>query len=785
MLRQYGRYQGDIQQFTLYDPKPKRTDRKQGFYFTAVCEWLPDVPEEGKGGWISVCEKCHSFRCLKIDIQKQTWQCSKCDRKGTFEKPEEPMKKKKSKKKKSKSKELPAESEKEGMKKENYQQERQATGKKKGTFKEKYCYRDEQRKIKFYCLKYENPKGFSQGYYKGGKWVPNLKGIRRVLYRLPELIKGKDPVILVEGEKDTDNLRERLKFTATCSPMGAGKWKIQEKEYNRHLKDREVIIIPDNDLLGIQKDKIEPKHLEGEKHLIQVATSLKGIAKKIKVFRLPKAKDFSDWIQIKGNTEEKFLMLMSEAQDWKDIKEETIKNIKKLEKEIKERKPEKKKKDEETRKGKPETKKEIKTLVPGLIHLINDNGVVKYLLKDGNSLKMVEEYKTDKGIYIPYQGLPIEYPSRDVLDLPIDQDCQELLDEVERFIKTYVELPSEGDYLYLALWVFHTYLIEKFGVTPLLYFYGVQVTGKTRAGEVLSKIGFKVERLTAPTEATLFRSASYFKNALVIDEIKLWGRDANENVANLIKSRYKRGLKVSRINLENKGEEQVEYFDVFAPMVICTTEPLNEVIESRCLRFTMRANVNPDVEKCFNETWGQDLRNKLTMFRACYLEPEFEEIKRVARRRLNEILTPLYQVLMLIAPGREDEFKSTVKEIERQRQEEAGMSLEAELIEKVIEYQKKEGQDFFLTNNIVEMMNETRTERSKVSDMLIANRLKKLGFHKERERGSQKKGFRVDPELLKHLEIQYGVEEWTLSLKTQKQREFDYDKEEKENDDIW
>ncbi|GAI58125.1 unnamed protein product, partial [marine sediment metagenome] len=243
-----------------------------------------------------------------------------------------------------------------------------------------------------------------------------------------------------------------------------------------------------------------------------------------------------------------------------------------------------------------------------------------------------------------------------VLDLPIDQDYQELLDEVEQFIKTYVELPSEGDYLYLALWVFHTYLIEKFGVTPLLYFYGVQVTGKTRAGEVLSKIGFKVERLTAPTEATLFRSASYFKNALVIDEIKLWGRDANENVANLIKSRYKRGLKVSRINLENKGEEQVEYFDVFAPMVICTTEPLNEIIESRCLRFIMRANVNPDVEKSFNETWGQDLRNKLTMFRACYLKPEFEEIKRVARRRLNEILTPLYQVLMLIAPGREDEF---------------------------------------------------------------------------------------------------------------------------------
>ncbi|GAI80519.1 unnamed protein product, partial [marine sediment metagenome] len=312
---------------------------------------------------------------------------------------------------------------------------------------------------------------------------------------------------------------------------------------------------------------------------------------------LPEAKDFSDWKKKdKGNTKEKFLMLMSEAQEWKDIKEKTIKNIKKLEKEIKQRKPEKKKKDEETRKGKPETKKEIKTLVPGLIHLIKDDGVVKYLLKDENSLKIVEEYKTDKGVWTPKQDLPIEHISKEILSLPMKLDYKELLDEVISFIRSYVELPSESDYLYLGLWVLHTYLIEKFDVTPLLYFFGVHVTGKTRAGEILAKISFKCQRSTAPTEATLFRGASYFKNALVIDEIKLWGSDANQDVANLIKSRYKRGLKVERINLNKTGEDQVEYFDVFAPMIICTTEELTEIIESRCLLFSMQPNVNPSVE---------------------------------------------------------------------------------------------------------------------------------------------------------------------------------------------
>ncbi|GAJ20433.1 unnamed protein product, partial [marine sediment metagenome] len=204
---------------------------------------------------------------------------------------------------------------------------------------------------------------------------------------------------------------------------------------------------------------------------------------------------------------------------------------------------------------------------------------------------------TDKGVWKPKQDLPIELVTKEILDIPFDLNYEDLLDEVILFIRSYVELPSESDYLYLALWVFHTYLIEKFDVTPLLYFHGVQVTGKTRAGEVLAKISFKCERLTSPTEATLFRGASYFKNALVIDEIKLWGSDANQDVQNLIKSRYKRGLKVPRVNLNKEGEDQMEYFDVFAPLVICTTEGLDPIIESRTLLFSMQPNASPSVEK--------------------------------------------------------------------------------------------------------------------------------------------------------------------------------------------
>lgn len=203
-----------------------------------------------------------------------------------------------------------------------------------------YGYRNEKGKLLFETIRFE-PKGFSQRRpdYKGD-YIWNLKDTRRILYRLRELIKGEDPVFILEGEKDVDNLRE-WKLTATCNPMGAGKWKIQERKYNPFLKGRDVIIIPDNDLLNIQRDLIIEKHLIGEKHLIQVAISLQNTAKNIKILRLPGASDFSDWKEKdKNNTEEKLLILASEAVDWKETKEETIKNVKELEGEIRKKKKE-------------------------------------------------------------------------------------------------------------------------------------------------------------------------------------------------------------------------------------------------------------------------------------------------------------------------------------------------------------------------------------------------------------------------------------------------------------
>jgi hypothetical protein len=145
-----------------------------------------------------------------------------------------------------------------------------------------YDYTDENGTLLFQCVRY-HPKAFSQRRPDGkGGWIWNLEGVRRVLYRLPEVIKGQT-VVIAEGEKDADNLT-KLGFTATTNPMGAGNWR---DEYSETLRGKDIVIFGD---VGDDKQ-------EGEKHVEQVIESLNGVAKSIKHVTLPDGfHDISDYI---------------------------------------------------------------------------------------------------------------------------------------------------------------------------------------------------------------------------------------------------------------------------------------------------------------------------------------------------------------------------------------------------------------------------------------------------------------------------------------------------------
>ena len=160
-----------------------------------------------------------------------------------------------------------------------------------------YDYVDEDGTLLFQAVRFE-PKEFRQRRPNGDGWTWKLGDVRRVLYRLPavlEAVRAGETVYLVEGEKDADAL-VRAGVTATCSPMGAGKWR---GEYAASLAGASVVVVADKD---------EP----GRQHAEQIATSLHGKAASVEIVEAAHGKDAYDHLGA-GKTIDEFVELSGRA----------------------------------------------------------------------------------------------------------------------------------------------------------------------------------------------------------------------------------------------------------------------------------------------------------------------------------------------------------------------------------------------------------------------------------------------------------------------------------------
>lgn len=149
-----------------------------------------------------------------------------------------------------------------------------------------YSYRDALGREAYQVARL-NPKSFRQRHTKDGKWVWNMEGVERVLYRLPE-VRTSETVWIVEGEKDADNLAT-LGFCSTCNVGGAGKWLAA---YSESLAEKHIVLCGDND---------KP----GQEHIELVQESVSGKVKTTRQVKVPKTfKDVSDYIASFGESDD-------------------------------------------------------------------------------------------------------------------------------------------------------------------------------------------------------------------------------------------------------------------------------------------------------------------------------------------------------------------------------------------------------------------------------------------------------------------------------------------------
>jgi putative DNA primase/helicase len=398
-----------------------------------------------------------------------------------------------------------------------------------------YDYTDETGKLLFQTCRYQ-PKDFKQRQPGGkGGWIWNLEGVRRVLYRLQEVIAAQ-MVCVSEGEKDADNLRA-LGFTATTNPMGAGKWR---DEYSETLRGKDVVVFGD---VGDQDGA-------GERHSAQVVQSLNGVAKSIKHVTLPNGfHDVSDYIVS--------LPKRSATQTIRELIEQSANET-----------PIRLGKDEEnfTR---------LARYSPIQYDRCRKEEAKRLGLRPATLDKEVDARrpKIDNGA----QGSAVEFPNVEPWEVPVNG--ADGLSEVAATFTRYLALPH-GAADALALWTAHTHAFEAFTHTPRLNFCSPEKgCGKTTALDVLASLTARPLRTENMTAAVLFRLVEMHEPTLLLDEVETY-LNKDEELRGLLNAGHKRGAKAYRCEGENNT---VRGFAAFAPAALAGIGGLPGTLHDRSI----------------------------------------------------------------------------------------------------------------------------------------------------------------------------------------------------------
>jgi hypothetical protein len=375
-----------------------------------------------------------------------------------------------------------------------------------------------------------------------GGYIGNVKGVRKVPYRLPQLIAAiavGQTIYIPGGEKCCDALAG-LGLTATCNPGGEGAKKCLD-ELAPHFTGADVVVLSDNDETGRKFGKL-------------VASKLAGVAKRIRVLALPgllQKGDIFEWLAA-GGTREGLLQLVEAAPDYRSQVE----------------KPEPTEIEDEVRRL-----AELSTLR----YAIERGATAKRLkIPVGVLDKLVNHER--KGSEPQGQGRPLDFPPPEPWLDPVNGAV--LLDKIEAIIRRFI-ICSKHAATAMTLWVVATWFEEVAQVAPILNFKSpVHRCGKSTCLAIVGRLVKRRLLSSNTTPAALFRAIEKFQPTLVIDEAdSFFGQ--NEELRGIINSGHTRE---SAFTLRTVGDElEPKTFSTWGFKAIAGIGRLAVTIEDRSI----------------------------------------------------------------------------------------------------------------------------------------------------------------------------------------------------------
>lgn len=313
-----------------------------------------------------------------------------------------------------------------------------------------------------------------------------------------------------------------------------------------------------------------------------------------------------------------------------------------------------------------------------------------------------------------------------------------LIDEIEAFVSTYLDLPHPFYLKLVSHYILLTWVYDKLTVVPYLRALGDYGSGKTRFAQVIGSLAYKPLFLAGATsDAFIFRMIELFKGTLIINELERVDTDLHSQIVNILNNGYEKGLYIGKVEGDRK---RIPYtFDVFSPKILTTRGKFKDLaLESRILSVPMRPTKRKDIPTLLDNTFwdsAKDIRNNLLMYRFNNLfAPNFEnkEVKlEKVEPRLRQTLLPIFYVIQ--NPEVEDAFVKYALEFQGQIVADRSFEIDSIIAEKLVELLELE--EKVTVKEVTDAYNEGLNDREKITSKRAGKVIRGFGFNTKRIQG--------------------------------------------------
>lgn len=152
----------------------------------------------------------------------------------------------------------------------------------------------------------------------------------------------------------------------------------------------------------------------------------------------------------------------------------------------------------------------------------------------------------------------------------------------------YVEYTQDIFYDLIPYYIMGSYLYRLFPTIGYLHFNGTAASGKSQNLKLLKVLSFNCVWASNLSTASLYRQVDGCPGLICIDEAESFEGERGEELRRLLNAGYKDGEPVMRAEATGDGTFAVRKFDVYSPKALASINPLEPVIQSRCVVIPMQ-----------------------------------------------------------------------------------------------------------------------------------------------------------------------------------------------------